>query len=365
MVALVGQVEVDTDLQPVGNLAVDVRTDGVAVHVGERLDTFAAESAQRDVIVTALAAARHAEVGLPGGCVLVEDPLAPVGADVVVQTELLQILELGVGLEARIRQFAELKPLGRGHQLHRELSQVGNTVGSADRDGRFLAGTLLGGDVNHTVGRTRTIDGGGGCVLHDRHILDIVRVEGREDGHIHRGSIEDEERSVGCIDGVHTAQTHGNRCARLTGTGVNLQTGDLTLEGVTGTCGRNLGKGIRFDQRSGTDHGTDLLGGTVRYDYGLFQHVRIRLESRIDDALSTHRDFIIFEAHGGEDKNCIFGHAVKNVVSVGIRGDTFHGALYHNAGKGDRLTVFRRNNLAGDPVLCQQCATGEQHHGKD
>ena len=318
VVRLPGQVQVDADLEPVGDLAVDVRADRVALHIGIRLDALAVKGAQRNIVVAALAAARDAQVGLPGRGVLVEDPFAPVGLDVVLQTEILQFLELGVFLQARVGQFAEGEPFLSVHQLHRELGQIRDTIGTADRDGRLLAGAFLGRDVNHAVGGTRTVDGGRRSVLHHRHILDIVRVEGREDSHVHRRTVEDEQRGVGGIDRVDAAQTHRYRGARLTGTGIDLEAGHLALKGVTGTGGRDLGEGIGFDQRRGTDHGADLLGGTITHHDGLLQEFGVVAHDDVDHA--PPGDFHSLGRHSDiGEREFVVGTRGNRVAAVRVR----------------------------------------------
>ena len=365
MVGLPGQVEVDADAEPGSDLAADVRTDRVAFHIGIRLDTLPVEGAQRDVIVTALAAARYAQVGLPGRGVLPEDPFAPVRLDVVLQAEVLQFLELGVLFEAGVGQFAEGEPLLGVHQFHRELRQVRDTVGSADRHGRFLAGTFLGGDVHHAVGGTGTVDGGGGSVLHHRHVLDVVGVQGRENGHIDRRAVEDEQRRIRSIDRVDAAQAHRNRCARLTGTGIDLQTGHLALQGVAGTGRRNFRKRVGFDERRGTDNRTDLLGGAIRHDDGLLQDIHIGSQHGIDDASAADQHLQVFITDGGEDQGGAGRHALQDVIAVGIRRGSRHRPFHRDAGEGNGTPVLRSGHLAGNPVLRRQRQTRQRHQRKD
>ena len=121
-----------------------------------------------------------------------------------------------------------------------------------------------------------------------RHVLDIVGVQCGEDRYIHRRTVEDEQRRVRRIDGVDTAQTHRNRSARLTGTGVHLQTGNLALQGITGTGRRNLGESVRPDQGRSADHRADLLGSTVTDHNGLLQHLCIVTHDDVDDTAAGH-----------------------------------------------------------------------------
>ena len=348
MVRLPGEVQVDADLEPIGDLAVDVRTDRVTLHIGVRLDTLTVEGTQRDVVVAALAAARDAQVGFPGRSVLVEDPLAPVRMDVVLEAEVLQLLELGVLLEARIGQFAEGEPLFGVHQRHRELRQVGNTVGSADRHGRLLAGTLLRGDVHHAVGGAGTVDGGGGRVLHHRHVLDVVGVQGREDGHVDRSTVEDEQRRIRGVDRVDTAEAHRHGRARLTGTGVDLQTGDLALQGVAGAGRRNLGEGVGLDQRGGTDHRTDLLGGTVTDHDGFLQEFGIVGHDDVDQAAAGHVDGLRHHSDAGE-REAVAGFGGNLIVAADVGRRVLSRHLVVN-GHPDQGFVLGVDNRTGDPV---------------
>ena len=75
----------------------------------------------------------------------------------------------------------------------------------------------LGGDDNHTVGCTGSVNGSGGGILEHGHALDVGRVDGVEVRCGDGDSVQNVERCGAGVDGVGTADYHGGGSTRLTG----------------------------------------------------------------------------------------------------------------------------------------------------
>ena len=113
------------------------------------------------------------------------------------------------------------------------------------------AGTTLGTDLNDTVGTTRTPDGRSGSILQHLDILDVGGVHGEQRGVgllvgilevevsigvVEDVSVDDDQWLCGAVDGSDTTQTHRRTGTQVTGVGHDVETCDLSLQGLVGRC---------------------------------------------------------------------------------------------------------------------------------
>ena len=160
-------------------------------------------------------------------------------------------------------EFQQL--LAGHHTVVVVISQLRHTELGAHRECALAFLTALGGDQNHTVGSTATIDRSCGSVFQHGDALDVVRVEHRNrvrrvrevrvvtavDG----DAIDNVQRTATSVDRTDTANANLRSRARLTRGLRHLHTGELTAEHL---IDRNRGDVGNF---SGADRGdTTRLG---------------------------------------------------------------------------------------------------------
>ena len=231
-------------------IALEVRTylDGLVVHVGvaEGILDVLRTTIDVDVVVEGVARAAIDEV------------LPVVGLDVVIHVDVLIVSEVvGVGgnllrIVAVLQQGELILPCGivasaddvdlLGHLLPGVVGIV------ADLGLAFL--TALGGDEDYTISTTRTVDGGGGCILQDGDVLNVV---GRDVADTVNGeAIDDVERVVRLGDGATSTHADLHLCIGRTLSGGDLHTRHLTREGLGSVCHGHCLQHIAVDGSYGT-----------------------------------------------------------------------------------------------------------------
>ena len=187
-------------------VALEVRAnlDGFVVHVGiaEGILDVLRTTVDVDVVVEGIARAA------------VDEVLPVVGGDVVVHVDVLIVAEVvGVGgnllrIVVVLQQGELILPCGivaRADDIHLLGNLLPRVVGVVAHLGlAFL--TALGGDEDNAVGTTRTVDGGGGCILQHGDVLDVV---GRNVADSVNGeSVDDVKRVVRLGDGAATTNAN-------------------------------------------------------------------------------------------------------------------------------------------------------------
>ncbi len=105
---------------------------------------------------------------------------------------------------------------------------------------RTRSTALLGGDDDHAVGATRAIDGCGGGILQDGHLLDVGWVDGGNVAIVRR-AVHDIQRLCARAHGTETTNANLRRGAWLTALCLELHAGHATGQGLSGVGNNVLG----------------------------------------------------------------------------------------------------------------------------
>ncbi len=92
----------------------------------------------------------------------------------------------------------------------------------------------FGGDDDHTVGASCTVEGVGSGVLEHCHGCDVVGADGVEVAAV-RSTVNDNQRVVSCVDGGDASDYECRRClTRCAGCVGELYAGNASLDSVEG-----------------------------------------------------------------------------------------------------------------------------------
>ena len=282
----------------------------------------------------------------------------------MVEGEVLLRGTAGLVEEGRVEHLVEVEPLLGAQQGNLVSDHIGDTVLSADYDCRLLSrASCLGGDEHDSVCRTRTVYRGRGSVLHDCDVLDVVGVQCGEDRRRNGAAVEYEQRLGASVDRVHTADTHRDCLARLAGVRPYLQSGDLSLEGVTYACGRGVLEQLRTDGGRRTGNGRNLLGGTVSEHDSVGQHLYVRSEDDVHAGTAVELDLCAFIAENRHYERAVGGNGIEGVVTAHIRHRILgRAALELHDCAHNRLSGLGIRDHAGDIDIlgrCKQCRSRE------
>ena len=196
---------------------------------------------------------------------------------VIVRLVVLQGLVVGVrlavaivGLSAGLVEFEPFVKVEGLRELVQDLGRDIRVIGHAHAAGG--AGTLAGGDEDDAVRTAGTVDSRGSTVLQDGDGLDVLGRDVTE--RTADNTVHDDERGVAAVDGGRATDLVAGGVTA--GVGVNVQTGDLTLDE-----GHGVRSGlVELFGADAHDGGGDLLlvEGTVTDDDGLFNHFGVFLE---------------------------------------------------------------------------------------
>ena len=146
----------------------------------------------------------------------------------------------------------------------------------------FALLTLLGGNDDHTVGSTATIEGGSGSTFKHCHALDVVRRDARDttsglgvtltgEGSALQGhTINNIEWLVTTIDRTETTDDNRVGSTWVTRSGLHLQTGNLTIQRVHGVGGVSSRDVVGFHLLSSITQRFLLTGNTHSSNHNLF-----------------------------------------------------------------------------------------------
>ncbi len=366
--------EVRTGFQPLDGRHAHVGAAAPAHEVGVHGLALLVEVTQREVVVALVGGTRTAHVVVLA--VAVAHGVVPPVKVVVTRKDGGRRVELAVGIEEAVERDVEdvvlteigvqvlphvgdglvLRHVGAADQvvhvareedLHEVLrihlvvfgdGAVEDTLVHAHVEAHAVALAALGGDQDHTVGSTVTVQGGGGGVLQHGEALDVVRVQ-VGDVTAERNAVDDIERGVVTGHGTDTADADGSVATRVAGRQGEHARGH-TFQHIRHAGDRALGDGVGLHGGDGARHGL-LLGHTVGHDHEFFKALRIGGQQDVDHGAAFHGGFLVEVADGAEDQSSISRHR-NCVVAVCVGSGTGHGAL--------DLDRSERNAFAGRSI---------------
>ena len=225
--------------------------------------------------------------------------------------------------------------------------------GVVDVHRHLVALTLLGGDDDHTIGGTASVDRGRRGIFQHLYRLDVGSVQRVE---VLGGShtVDDEQRS-NTIDRAHT--THADRGTATTGSSIgdNVHAGQLTLHRVQ-HVGVALTLGALHIHHGHSTRQVGLTLGLVTSDHHLGQLGGVVFHRHLHAGSGSY--FLLLETNIREDK-CFSSLHFQFEVSVEVGDCTVGCAFLHN-----RSTD---NGLAGhiDHGTSNLCLRVHQGTGKD
>ena len=373
------EVGLHTHGEPVGHVEVELRHGAQLLVVVTLADALLAGVVAGNVVARTLGAAADGDVillahALAGNLVQPVDPKAIIpSTELSVRQELIfrSSLEAGVvgpvlvhvvnitgsleGLEA-VAQEGLLVGDHLGH-----AAPVGQAHAGVHAHDRGLGGTLLGGDDDHTVRSTGTVDGGGGSILQHVDGLDVGGVD-RVDRTVGQHTIDNEQRLVHALgggthasagrDGVLTTDRHRS----------GVVTGGAGGRSIAQTChlAGQGSEGVRVRQRSHVGviaivHAGDgtgniaLAGGTItNHDYIIEEQV-VLSKLDVNRLLAGDSDFLSGVADAGEDQGGIVRH-IECVDTIQIGHRAGRRTLDEHIDTDERFARSVRN-LTGNGIL--------------
>ena len=161
------------------------------------------------------------------------DHVVPIGVDIGVEQRLLGVRPL------RVHQVVHLSAAHHGGRPGPVRHRVGR--GEADA-GAARCGPFLGRDEDDAIGSARSVDGGGGRILEDCHVLDVVRIDQRQEvaaatdarAHLHGHAVEHDERVVAGIERSSAADADGASGRRRAAAADDLHAAHLAVDELFG-----------------------------------------------------------------------------------------------------------------------------------
>ena len=203
--------------------------------------------------------------------------------------------------------------------------------------------TVLGGDDDHTVSGTRTVDGTCRCVFEHLNGFNVVRRE-VADGGSHGHTVDNVERS-GAAERTDTTNAH-----RGVGTGLTVG-GDLHTRHLTFEHGGDVGVGNAFQllgvhnrYRTGE---VGLLLSTVTHHNHLVEHVVVGCQlnlAKVGAAVHGHFHFLVTDV--ADNKGAVAGNIYRE-VTIEVGNNSRLRALHLDGGTNEGLSLLV-NDLAAD-----------------
>ena len=373
------EVGLHTHGEPVGHVEVEFRHSAQLLVVVTLADALLTGVVAGNVVARTLGAAADGNVILLANA-LAGDLVQPVGPDTLTPGVHLGVgyqTVVGGGIKAGIvtpvlvcitgvtgslegLEAVAQEGLLVGNHL-RHAGPVGQAHAGVHAHDRGLGGALLGGDDDHTVRSTGTVDGGGGSILQHVDGLDVGGVD-RVDRTVGQHTIDNEERLVHALctgghagtgrDGVLTTDRHRS----------GVVTGGARSRSVIQTChlAGQGGEGVRVRQRSHVGvvaivHAGDgtgnvaLAGGTItNHDYIIEEQVVLgKLD--VNRLLAGDSDFLAGVADAGEDQGGIVRH-IECIDTIQIGHRAGRRTLDEHIDTDERFARSVRN-LTGNGIL--------------
>ena len=245
-----------------------------------------------------------------------------------VGTGLTQVLAVLVGIHHVVDAAGNLVPA--------EISLIVNL------QGLFLL-TALGGDDDHTVSSTRTVDGTCRCILQHLDGLDVVRRDVANSG-THGHTVNHVQRSRR-TERTDTTDTH---CGVGTGLTVrrNLHAGHLTFQHSRDVRVRHTLQFVGIHNADRTRQ-VGLLLDTITYDDHLVEHLGVALHlDLLDNGTSADGNLAVFVTHIAHNERRV-GRSINREVTVEVGNSTRLSTLHSNSCTNEGFPRLV-NNLARD-----------------
>ena len=207
--------------------------------------------------------------------------------------------------------------------------RIGSSPSCAQVNHGLAALTLLGGDHDHTVCSTGTVQRGGGRILQDGHRLDIGGVDGVQRTVV-RHTIHNIQRVGHTGHGGDTTDLDAGVTARVTFVVHDLDTGGHTLQGLDETGTGNLVQLLSLDDTGRTGE-AGFLGSTIRDNDGFIQGKRV-VEDDVEGRLARVGHFLGFIPHKRNHEHVARLDTAERETTVQIRHDAVVRSLDHNTG---------------------------------
>ena len=267
------QHSVAAQAKPVGSLTLQVGTQRVALEARTYRSTVLVVVATRDVVVGFVVSTRHRQLVVLQQCARVEDHIHPAHIGL---TQYIVILTVG-----HSNLLLVLDTLSSGHKV--PLLGVGlrETYLGLELDfGSVGDASLLGGDYNHTVCSTRTVNRGRCSVLQDIEGCNVRGVDGVEVACRDGRAVKDIQRLGSRVNRVDTTNLHCGRGTGLTSVRQHRQTRYLTLQSLVEGRSGGVFDFCGVDRCNRTCHSA-LLADTIGDDHHIVHKFGLTLHFEV------------------------------------------------------------------------------------
>ena len=199
------------------------------------------------------------------------------------------------------------------HYLQTVLNGAGRYIAVVCQTDLTILRALLGGDDDHTIRSTRTIDSSSRSILQHGEALDIVRVHHGQwvaqtlhTTVIHSQTIDHDQRVVRSAQRSTATDTDGRTTTRRTTIGSDIHTGYLTSHHVLSIGYQTAVHLIRLDSRHRTSQ-VVFLCSTITDDNHLLKHLRVILQGHHNLRSCAHLLGDVADKRNGErrtGRNC-------------------------------------------------------------
>ena len=162
--------------------------------------------------------------------------------------------------------------------LYGQTSGFGKAQRSIQRDTALSFHTALGGNDDHSIGSTRTIDSCRRSIFQNLHTLNVFRIDALQTGFTHH-AVHHIKRFVALIDGIRPTDTDFYRTARNT-VAHHIDTGYTTLQGITHLRNRLRLESLAVHHRHSTCH-ISLAHRTITDDYHFVQRLCVFFQDNV------------------------------------------------------------------------------------
>ena len=170
--------------------------------------------------------------------------------------------------------------MGVGLRIHFlwQSGGFGKTERSIEGDAALSCHTALGGNDDHTIRPTRTIDSGRRRVLQNLHTFDVFGIDAFQSGFTHH-TVHYIKRIVALVDGVRTTDADFHRTARNP-IAHHIDTCHTSLQGIAHLGNRLCLECLVVHHRYGTCH-VGLTHCTIADDHHFVQCLSIFLQYNV------------------------------------------------------------------------------------
>ena len=230
----------------------------------------------------------------------------------------------------------------------------------------ILAGALLGGDDNHTIRSTRTVDGGGRSILQYRIGVDVVGVD-RCQRVGHAGStFECDRHPVNHDQGVvlgsqRCGSTNTNRCTSrgIARCGSNQQARHFALQHLVGRSNDTAVDILGLDGGNRTGK-VGLFHRTVTNHNNLVKQLLVVLQNKFHQFAGRLFLRLIANVRNGDNVALI---GLQRKVSINIGTCSITGPLHQNVGSDNSHTCVVQYNTFHCHALCESmCRKQETYY---